>query len=541
MSSLVWMYSHGPSKKLSSILVIYRVIGVGSNYISVRQLSQCPSLLYGTPEAEGRLRPNTHVLGLSLNSIEKMRHVFSSPAMQANGFRLAFPTQTRAVKEHQRLTETPRVIFDLDEDVDVDCLGPVVSSSSAAGAAPIPPPAAAPAPQPSATAPGEKALADAVKELAKSKSGVETKKTVGAYLREEPAAVLSTEPSVLLKQGNLEVLNRMCLSHLAPSNSPAEPTRAAFWGLQNRPFRTQLQPAHLIMMLQSMVSVDIRMFSDLFQPLGPHLSEGVVQRCSQSDALTADAAISTYLHTIGTDQARFEHAVRNFGFVVDNLLLLCSPIREAIKAMLDRFIRHAQSMLLDPTNVVTALLYVFWAYEFQSAVSRMYAMIQSKVLDGVDKVVAYLAPIPNTTDQFQPFLASQLHIMHHSKFPTHISLTPPTPPTPATSILPGTSPIQPTSLGLGAGGGGGGGSGRGGRGGGRGKGRDGRGGRGGDGQQLRICAYYITKSRDGKTDACRQQNCTRPHTQYTEAMANQPWLQEFLTRTRRTLDPARKA
>ena len=57
---------------------MYRVIGVGTNYISVRYLSQSPSLLYGTPDAEGRLQPNTHVLGLSLDPTEKMRHVFGS-------------------------------------------------------------------------------------------------------------------------------------------------------------------------------------------------------------------------------------------------------------------------------------------------------------------------------------------------------------------------------------------------------------------------------------------------------------------------------
>ena len=67
-------------------------------------------------------------------------------------------------------------------------------------------------------------------------------------------------------------------------------------------------------------------------------------------------------------------------------------------------------MILDPTDVVTALLYVYWAHEFQSAVNQAYTMVRSSALKSVDGVVEFWAKIPNTSDQFQSFLQGQLHI-----------------------------------------------------------------------------------------------------------------------------------
>jgi len=365
---------------------------------------------------------------------------------------------------------------------------------------------------------------------------VETKKTVGGYLRDEQAAVLSAEPTTLLKQGNLEVLQRMSYYHLASASSSTEVSRAAFWGLHG-PFRTQLQAAHLIAMLQSMMSVDIRMFADMHTVLGTFLAQNLANSCAASDAITIDTSIATDLDVVGKESARFEHLLRNFAFVVDNLLLLCPVIREAMRNMLSRFIQHAQRMLLDPTDIVTALLYIYWAHEFQSAVNQAYTMVKTSVLTSADAVAEFWAAIPNTSDQFQAFLQGQLYIQQHRAFPYHIILTPPSTRTHGTTPLGSTSSPTPSpSLNLGAGGGSGG-RGRGGRG----AGGCGDSSQGGNDKKDKLCVFYITSSHDGKNDGCKKQPCDYKHRKYTADEAKQAWVTDLLTRNKRTLDPAKRA
>ena len=542
---IAWAHTIGAENKLTSLLVIYRVLGVGVSYVSVTQLSEYPASVTGTPERNGQLTLNTPVYGLSLDSIESIRRIFQIPEFQATGMTLSFPSDTMAVNEHQkRLAWTGEVItLDHEGEEGFNCFGDEVrNTSTAVGGALALTSGARPALKQAGSSNPAKDLTAAISELAKTKTAVETKKTVGGYLRDGPAAVFSAEPSTLLKQGNLEVLQRMSYSHLACSSSSTEISRLVFWGLQG-PFRTQLQAAHLITMLQSMMSVDIRMFADMHAALGPHLAQNLVDRCAASDALTLDASILPYLDVVGCQSERFEHLLRNFGFVVDNLLLLCPMIREAMRSMLSRFIQHAQRMILDPTDVVTALLYVYWAHEFQSAVNQAYTMVRSSALKSVDGVVEFWAKIPNTSDQFQPFLQGQLHIQHMKAFPHHITLTPPSAPTYVTTPFGGMSsqsPLQPQNLGLSGGvGGNGGGGGRGS--GGRGNGGQGNGGRGGANKKEKICAFYITKSHDGKNDGCKRQPCTWAHQKYSEDVAKQSWVTEFLKRNKRTLDPAKKA
>ena len=535
---IAWAHTHGPDNKLTNLLVIYRVIGVGINYVSVSQLSEHPTAVTNTPERMGKLAPNTPVFGLSLDSIEKIRRLFSSSPVVALGMSLRFPPEILAINDQQKSVSWGGEIITLDEEDEEETMfgsETVPSSRTAGGASSSAPPVTNPAPRKDTSS---KDLAAAVKELAAKKSAIETKKTVGGYLREEHAAILSTEPGTLVKQGNLEVLNRMCFAHLAPTSSNSEPTRADFWGLQG-PFRTQLQPAHLIAMLQSMTAVDIRMFADLYVPLGTNLAQNVVDKCAISDGLTIDSRIQPCLDIVGCESTRFENMLRNFGFVVDNLLLLCPVIREAMKSMLLRFTTHARSMLLDPTNIVTALLYVYWAYEFQAVVNQAYTMVKSGILTSADAVAGFWATKPNTTDQFQLFLQGQLYIQQHRVFPSHIKLTPPTPP--MTTANPfastsGQSPLQPQNLGLT------GGSSNGSRGGG-GRGNGGRGdsGRGGGDKKEKICVFYISKSHDGQKDGCQKQQCTWAHKQYTEEIVKQQWVKSVLSKNKRTLDPAKKA
>jgi hypothetical protein len=539
---VAWAHTVGAANTLTNMLIIYRVLGVGVSYVSVTQLSECPSTLTGVPERNGQLTLDTPVFGLSLDSIENIRRLFSIPAMRASGMTLDFPPNTLAINDQQRRLAWSGETIDLDdEDGDgVNCFGAeVLPTSDTAGGSSTPATGTRSALKKKAgSGDSEKDFAAAIRDLAKSTSHVETKKTVGGYLREEQAAVLSTEPTILLKQGNLEVLQRMSYYHLASTSSSTEVSRAAFWGLQG-PFRTQLQAAHLITMLQSMVSVDIRLFADMHVVLGKFSAQNLADRCAASDAITIDASIPTDLEVVGKESARFEHLLRNFAFVVDNLLLLCPVIREAMRNMLSRFIQHAQRMLLDPTDIVTALLYIYWAHEFQSAVNQAYTMVKTSVLTSADAVAEFWAAIPNTCDHFQPFLQGQLHIQHHKVFPYHITLTPPSTRIHGTSLIgsmSSQSPSQPQSLSLSASGS------SGGRGGG-GKGAGGRGNssQGGTDKKDKLCVFYITTSHDGKNDGCKKQPCDYKHRKYTADEAKQAWVTDFLTRNKRTLDPAKRA
>ena len=507
---IAWAHTVGAANTLTNMLIIYRVLGVGVSYVSVTQLSECPATLTGIPECNGQLTLDTPVFGLSLDSIESIRRLFGIPALRASGMTLEFPANTLAISDKQRRLAWSGETIDLDdEDEDgMNCFGAeVLPTSSTAGGASIPETGARPAlkKKTGSTNP-EKDFAAAIRDLAKSKSHVETKKTVGGYLRDEQAAVLSAEPTTLLKQGNLEVLQRMSYCHLASASSSTEVSRAAFWGLHG-PFRTQLQAAHLIAMLQSMMSVDIRLFADMSAVLGTFLAQNLANSCAASDAITIDTSIATDLNVVGKESARFEHLLRNFAFVVDNLLLLCPAIREAMRNMLSRFIQHAQRMLLDPTDIVTALLYIYWAHEFQSAVSQAYTMVKTSVLTSADAVAEFWATIPNTSDHFQPFLQGQLHIQHHKAFPYHITLTPPSTRTHGTTPVGSmSSPTPSQSLNIGGGGRGSGGRGAGGR---------GNSSQGGNDKKDKLCVFYITTSHDGKNDGCKKQPCDYKHRKYT--------------------------
>jgi hypothetical protein len=188
-------------------------------------------------------------------------------------------------------------------------------------------------------------------------------------------------------------------------------------------------------------------------------------------------------------------------------------------------------MLLDPTDIVTALLYIYWAHEFQSAVSQAYTMVKTSVLTSADAVAEFWAAIPNTSDHFQPFLQGQLHIQHHKAFPYHITLTPPSTRTHGTTpVVSSSTPSQ--SLYIVGGGRGSGGIGAGGR---------GNSSQGGNDKKDKLCVFYITTSHDGKNDGCKKQPCDYKHRKYTADEAKQAWVTDFLTRNKRTLDPAKKA
>jgi hypothetical protein len=77
--------------------------------------------------------------------------------------------------------------------------------------------------------------------------------------------------------------------------------------------------------------------------------------------------------------------------------------------------------------------------------------------------------------------------------------------------------------------------------GGRGAGGRGNSSQGGNDKKDKLCVFYITTSHDGKNDGCKKQPCDYKHRKYTADEAKQAWVTDFLTRNKRTLDPAKKA
>ena len=525
------VYTPDPAR---SILFFYKVVGQCEAYIKVKRISTWPGEDDKINDS-GKLAPSIPTFGLSSNSLAIFGRIFDSAGMRQVGCTLEIPRTVVACTLAQRSPEyDDEVVMTTKGSVPVNLFG---DDMAGCGASPsstqakrkrvafLPDEADISSSSSSSSsssnissirsssnkADGEwtEKLKEALTET--KRAGAARDKTAAVHLTDAQAAVFSATPGELLNQGNQTALISLCYSY---DKLEAEACPAAFWALKG-PFRTQLQPAHLTAMLQSPASVDIRLFADLVEEYGAPGAESLMHTKTQSDSTTVDVSTPPDLSLIGKRYDRFRLMMQNFAFTIDTLLQLKPEIREALRDMLERLFLHCDRACLDPADPATPMLYMYWAHCFQTYVSTAYMRVKGNQMKTHEAVVAAFAKFPDTRNPAADFLKQELYIMHTRHFPAHFPYAPSSPATP--QLQPKSqqiSPLQPANLLVGKAGG------------------------PTLSKQKQICAFHISLSHDGKTNGCKQTNCTRDHRNYTTAVSQQQWLKKFLTRQNRTLNTA---
>jgi hypothetical protein len=198
--------------------------------------------------------------------------------------------------------------------------------------------------------------------------------------------VLSADTGRILAQGNAELY--LLLSYCG-SSSVAD--KSSFWSVSR--FRTQLQPAHFLLMYSNIMSVDIRTFADVYDVIGDGASRELYE-LNKGHIVEISTVRSVDLSIVGSNAIRFRALLSNFCLVVDYMLCLHAEISAALRRMLARVMTHLNGINLDPSEVASPLLLLYWAHEFQKHVSVLFDKVKVKLLANKEDVVAHLATFP---------------------------------------------------------------------------------------------------------------------------------------------------
>ena len=375
---------------VKDFFLLYQVTAVTMNYAAVRRISDCSEIPAAIrPPTEGRVGTTCPMLALSDASITYLRGFF--PRVAQHGYSCEWPSRVSATTPASLTTR--RVAFQpidlsgcdlagerMDTSSDVAFLGASSSSSSSSALA-----APAPARASENTNPSASAIADKLHDIV---VGSTSKCTIKSVVKDTATlSVVSDEPARLAAQGNSDLF--LLLSHCTPPNN----TRASHWSIER--FRTQLQPAHFLLMYHNITSVDIRLFADMYETMGENMSLQLYE--TNKSAITDVSTTLPFDFTImGNNRDRFRRLLANFCFAIDSMLCLSASIRSALHAMYTRIVDFVFKLDLDPMEPATPLLYLFWAYYFQHHVSQAYEYIRVKSFSTQQNVIDHLASFPPT-------------------------------------------------------------------------------------------------------------------------------------------------
>jgi len=243
----------------------------------------------------------------------------------------------------------------------------------------------------------------------------------GQNLTEAQALVLSADPETVLNTGNINAF--MILHYLgAPSRaSTAEEDKeslGSFWGLDR--WVTQVQPVHLLWMVNSLVSVDVRLWASLWDTYTtPAIEQLVFPFLASDDKLVPTSpdwsVVSGYCQ-------RLRLCLLNFCVTVDVLFRLRPVIRQSLRAAVERTMRFIASVDPGPANPATPLLLHYVAYRFQQAVGLAYGHVRGCVSTSPEAVADEIALFPNREQHSTFSIDVDMILMHQRLPPSMLSL-----------------------------------------------------------------------------------------------------------------------
>jgi len=279
----------------------------------------------------------------------------------------------------------------------------------------------------------------------------------GQNLTEAQASVLSADHEAVLNTGNINVY--MILYYLGSSSGSAcaegeTQSLGQFWGLER--WKTQLQPAHLLSLVNCVASVDIRLWASLWDTYTPHSVDQLVSPfLASDDKLISNPAPD--LSIIGGYRQRLRICLLNFCATIDALFRLRSDIREALRATVERTMSFVDSVDPGPAHASTPILLHYVAYRFQQAISSAYGRVRGCVSTSSAAVIADLGGFPNRERHSLFSIDVDLILMHQCMPPAMSSFSSPAAPrrenlysTPTPAPAPGAAPApapSPTLMG----------------------------------------------------------------------------------------------
>jgi len=238
-------------------------------------------------------------------------------------------------------------------------------------------------------------------------SGASKKSTPrGQGLTEAAADVLSRDADKVLKTGNMVVFNR--LYYLCPTDS-----EAVFWSVEK--WRCQLQPAHLLQMVRSVASVDIRLFAYTADVLGTTAAD----RISLTQQQQLDEKPGAYvprLDLLDGSVIRMEQCLRLFACTIDVLFCLQQEIRIALQTAIIRVSLCTRALNTSPGDPEAPVLLLFLARDFQLMVSHVLGPVLGENHASMALVVDGISNYPDMSATSR-FNADVAHTRLHKTLP----------------------------------------------------------------------------------------------------------------------------
>ena len=211
----------------------------------------------------------------------------------------------------------------------------------------------------------------------------------GHGLTEAAAGILSEHGHTVLTTGNITTYHN--LYYLGDAVCQ-DSTTADYWHITA--WRVQVQPFELLMLVQSIMSVDIRAFADLLhkhtRPSADAICDALILHEDKLGHYKPDMSI------IGGYLDRLHACLRNYSATLDVLFRLRSVLRDGLKAMMERVMSLASSFQMGPLDRGTPILYHYLANRFQHAFAQGYGLVRSGHVRDERALLIVLERFPDT-------------------------------------------------------------------------------------------------------------------------------------------------
>jgi hypothetical protein len=206
------------------------------------------------------------------------------------------------------------------------------------------------------------------------------------------------------------------------SDDPATNSTYTFWGITH--WRVQLQPFHLILLVQDVMRVDIRLFACMTavmslsetEKLGAQLMDGV-------DKLTDHVP---NVHIIAGNLDRLGRCLTNFGFTLCVLFRLAQSVQAALRDLCTSAYRHAATYNFGPADPEAPLIYYYIANRLQYYVASCFRQVLIGTTYAREELVLALGlPFPDVSPLSQ-FSADIMGIRGAGRLPACLPVDAPT-------------------------------------------------------------------------------------------------------------------
>ena len=205
------------------------------------------------------------------------------------------------------------------------------------------------------------------------------------------ATVLSTAPELIRAKGNLHIW--YMLSQLTRDHETLR-----FWRLFQ--WRTQLQPAHLLLLMRSWADVDVWRFSCLLDHYNRQQAREITDQLQRGQD-EVDPSLPCDSSILGLCLSNFKNGVMGYCVALDGIFAFKEPIKLAIRDAADRIIDIADRFRDAVATTSTAELFSYLLQHFVTQLNQAYRAVlgcsPSEISSSTDTFLSSVAAIPDVT------------------------------------------------------------------------------------------------------------------------------------------------